>query len=73
MYLSKHGFNVDGQVSMGAAVPPHYTEAQAIRSSLQIDAFILRGAEANTENVVKKKIPFYLQLHNCFLLCVVNS
>ena len=44
-YLVKHCFDIDGQVSMGAAEPPHDAEAQPRRAPVQGDGFIHTGAE----------------------------
>lgn len=47
-HLSEHGLDVDGQVSVGAAVPAHDAEAQPVRAPPEGDALVLGGAETHT-------------------------
>lgn len=51
-YLSKNCFNVDRQVTVGAAVPSDYTETQPVWSSSKSDGLILRWSDGkiDTEN-----------------------
>lgn len=44
-YLSENGFDVNRQVSMGAAVPSDDTEAESVRSSFKSDGLVLRWAK----------------------------
>lgn len=48
IYLSKHCFNIDRQISMGAAIPSDYTETQSVWSSSKSDGLILRWADGDS-------------------------
>lgn len=44
-YLSKNCFNINGQVSVWAAVSPDDTETKSVGSSIESDGLILRWAD----------------------------
>lgn len=50
-YLSKNSFNIDRQVSMGAAVSSDYAETQSVWSSAKSDGLILRWADGKIDTV----------------------
>lgn len=47
-YLCKYGLNINGQISVWTSVSTYNAKAQAIRSSIQSDGFVLRRPITNT-------------------------